>query len=152
MTRKALLLLVPLLGAAALLAFLLRTADTPPASGEIVVQATPEAATPAPMPMLAPPELIRVVLDGPHSTGRFRLADGSEHTIGLHETLQQGWPLTALDSGAATFATPGGLRRVALAAAPVVPAKEPAKTVLVPDAPAQAGDGQQVTRCTDPEC
>lgn len=145
-------MLVPLLGAAALLAFLLRTADTPPASGEIVVASAPAAATPAPVPMLAPPELIRVVLDGPRSTGRFRLADGSECTVGLHDTLQQGWTLIALDSGAATFATPGGLRRVPLTAAPVVQAKEPAKTVLVPDAPAQAGDGQQVIRCTDPEC
>ncbi|MFS2108990.1 hypothetical protein ACCC88_04835 [Sphingomonas sp. Sphisp140] len=114
--------------------------------------ATPEALAPVPEPMLAPPELTRVVVEGPRSTGRFRLADGSERTIGLHALLQPGWTLTALDSGSATFATPGGTREVRLAAAPAAPARPPARTVLVPDTPATTGDGEAVARCTDPEC
>jgi hypothetical protein len=154
MTRKPLLWLVPLLGAAALLAFLLRTADTPPASGVVAVAAAPEPVpTASPPPMaLAPPELTRVMLDGARSTGRFRLADGSERVIGPGALLQPGWTLAALDSGSARFDTPDGPRHVPLSAAPVVEARAPARTVLVPDAPAKTADGEAVTRCTDPEC
>jgi len=153
MLRKALLWLVPLTAVAALLLLLTRTADAPPASGAVVVTATPEvAAPPTPMPEAPPPVLNRVVLDGTHSTARFRLADDSERTVGLNTLLQPGWMLTALDSGSATFVTPSGEQRIALSAPPVVEEKPVARTVLVANAPAVAADGEAVSRCTDPEC
>lgn len=153
MLRKALPWLVPLAAAAALLLFLTRTADAPPASGAVVVTATPEVAAPVvPATEAPPPVLNRVVLDGTRSTARFRLADDSERTIGLNTLLQPGWMLTALDSGSATFATPSGEQRIALSAPPVVEEKLVARTVLVPNAPAVAADGEAVSRCTDPEC
>ncbi len=151
--RTALPWLVPLAGIAALLFFLSRTADTAPTAGHVVISAPPVAGR-SPTPVLPEPlpDLIRITLDGPRSIALFRLADGSDHAVALHQILRPGWTLTALDSGSATLATPEGPRRIPLSAAAMAPEKPATKAVLVPDAPARAADGAEVSRCTDPEC
>lgn len=153
MWRKSTLwLLVVLVGGAALFGFLYSTAEPAPSPGVVLVSA-PLAPVPSAMPVERPlPDLVRVVVNGPASLARFRLADGSERTLGIGQPLFPGWTLSALDSGSATFATPTGDRRIALSAPPPVEEVPRTRTVVVPDAPATSADGQAVERCTDPEC
>lgn len=148
---------VILIGVALLSALLLIPQDAPSQGGSVVVTAFSPAPTSPRHVVEAEPVLVSVLLQGPASTARLRLADGSIQSIALNQQLRSGWTLVALDTASATFATPAGRKHLKFegavadeTAASVLDRDAP--TILIPETAARSADGEAIERCLDPEC